>query len=235
MLNPYSMGEDDVNRIIGNPSLLPEVSDQVEFGVERPGSRLALQLTPFLRWTRDPIRPVKTATARGRSTTTLENLSRARAAGADGSVRARTTGGTVVTLAGSVAHMATTADVFGSRGVYATARLTVDVRVAEHTTAQLYAYRRSAQAIEQGEILPAFTSELALTQRLAGRRGRVTLRLADPLRSDRVAFRVADATFTQESRRRTARPLLSLFASYAVGGAPRDDAPVRTERPARIF
>ena len=44
-----------------------------------------------------------------------------------------------------------------------------------------------------------------------------------------------DATFTQESRRRTARPLLSLFASYAVGGAPREDVPVRTEGPARIF
>ena len=103
------------------------------------------------------------------------------------------------------------------------------------TTAQLYAHRRSAQAIEQGEILPAFTSELALTQRLAGDRGRVTLRLNDPLRSDRLEFRVADASFTQESRRRTARPLLSLFASYAVGGAPRDDAPARTEGPARIF
>jgi len=42
---------------------------------------------------------------------------------------------------------------------------------------------RSAQAIEQGEILPAFTGELALTQRLAGDRGRVTLRL-DGLEGD---------------------------------------------------
>jgi hypothetical protein len=150
-------------------------------------------------------------------------------------VRARLAGGTVLTLAGSVAHMRTTVDTFSSSGVYATARLTVDVRVAGNTTAQLYAYRRSAQAVEQGEILPAFTSELALTQRLAGDRGRVTLRLGDPLRGDRLEFRVAGAGFTQESRRRTARPLLSLFASYAVGGAPREDAPVRTEDPARIF
>jgi outer membrane receptor protein involved in Fe transport len=235
MLNPFSMGGDDMNEIIGNPSLRPEVSDQVEFGMERHRPRATLQLTPFLRWTRDPIRQLKAATARGGATTTLENLTRARAIGADGSVRARPTGGTVVTLAGSVAHMKTTADAYGSRGVYATARLTVDVRVAQHTTAQLYAYRRSAQAIEQGEILPAFTSELALTQRLAGERGRVTLRLNDPLRSDRLGFRIADASFTQESRRRTARPLLSLFASWAVGGAPREDAPGRTERPARIF
>jgi outer membrane receptor protein involved in Fe transport len=235
MLNPFSMGEDDMNEIIGNPSLLPEVSDQVEFGMERHGSRLTLQLTPFLRWTRDPIRPLKAATASGGSTTTLKNLVGTRAAGAEASVRARPTDRTVVTLAGSVAHMETTAAAFSSSGVYATARLTVDLRVAENTTAQLYAYRRSAQAIEQGEILPSFTSELALTQRLAGDRARVTLRINDPLRTDRLAFRVADATFTQESRRRTARPLLSLFASWAVGGAPRGDAPVRTEGPARIF
>ena len=235
MLNPFSMGEDDMNEIIGNPSLLPEVSDQVEFGMERHGSRLTLQLTPFLRWTRDPIRPLKAATASGGSTTTLKNLTRTRATGADGSVRARPNDRTVVTLAGSVAHMETTAAALGSTGVYATARLTVDHRLGEHTTAQLYAYRRSAQAIEQGEILPAFTSELSLTQRLAGDRARVTLRLNDPLRSDRLEFRIADATFTQESRRRTSRPLLSLFASWAVGGAPRDDAPARTEGPARIF
>ena len=235
MLNPFSMGEDDINEIIGNPSLLPEVSDQVEVGMERHGSHLTLQLTPFLRWTRDPIRPLKAVTESGRSTTTLTNLGRTRAAGADAGVRARPTDGTVVTLAGSVAHVETTAEELGSSGVYATARLTVDLRVAENTTAQLYAYRRSAQAIEQGEILPAFTSELALTRRLAGRRGRVTLRISDPLRGDRVEFRVAGADFTQESRRRTARPLLSLFASYAVGAAPREDAPVRTEGPAPIF
>jgi hypothetical protein len=62
----------------------------------------------------------------------------------------------------------------------------------------------------------------------------VTLRLNDPLRSDRLEFRIADATFTQQSRRRTVRPLLSLFASYAMGGEPREE-PVRTHGPARIF
>jgi hypothetical protein len=33
------MGEDDMSEIIGNPSLLPEVSDQVEFRMELHGSR----------------------------------------------------------------------------------------------------------------------------------------------------------------------------------------------------
>ena len=235
MLNPFSMGEDDMNEIIGNPSLLPEVSDQIEFGVERDISRVTLQLTPFHRWTRDAIRPLKTATATGRSTITLKNVDRARSTGADGSVRAQVTDGTVVTLVGSVAHIETTDDVFRNSGIYATARLTVDLHIAANTSAQLYAYRRSAQAIEQGKLLPAFTSELALTQRLTSNRGRVTLRLTDPLRSDRVAFRIADATFTEESRRRTSRPLLSILMAYAVGGEPREDVPVRPEGPVRIF
>jgi outer membrane receptor protein involved in Fe transport len=235
MLNPFSMGEDDMNEIIGNPLLLPEISDQVELGMERHGSRYTLQLTPFLRWTRDPIRPLKAVTASGGSTTTLKNLARTRATGADASVRARPTDRTVLTVTGSVAWMETTATAFSSSGVYATARFTIDHRIKKNTTAQLYAYRRSAHAIEQGEILPAFTSELTLTQRLAGDRARVTLRINDPLRSDRLAFRIADANFTQESRRRTERPLLSLFASWATGGAPREDAPVRPQGPARIF
>jgi outer membrane receptor protein involved in Fe transport len=235
MLNPFSMGDEDMNEIIGNPSLLPEISDQVELGMERHGSLLTLQLTPFLRWTRDPIRALKASTERGGTTTRLHNLSRTRAYGADGSVRVRPTDRTAITVAGSVAHMETTGDVFRSSGVFATARLTIDLQIAEHTTAQLYAYRRSAQAIEQGEILPAFTSEMALTQRLAGNRGRVTLRVSDPLRSDRLEFRIADANFTQESRRRTARPLLSVFMSYAVGGVPREDGPGRPEDPPRIF
>jgi ferric enterobactin receptor len=235
MLNPFTMGEDEMTDVIGNPRLLPEVSDQVELGIERHGSRLTMQLTPFLRWTRDPVRPLMAATATGGSRTTLENLNSARSSGADGSVRARLAGGTVVTLASTLAHTVTAGDVFRSSGMYATTRLTVDLRIAENTAVQLYAYRRSSQVIEQGEILPAFTGDVALTQRLAGDRGRVALRLSDPLRSDRLEFRIADPSFTQKSSRRTARPLLSLFASYAVGGTPREDTPVRTEGPVRIF
>jgi hypothetical protein len=235
LLNPFAMGWDDANQVIGNPSLLPEISDQVELGLERHGTRLTLQLTPFFRWTRDPIRPIKEATANGGTIGTLRNLHRTRAMGSDLSVRVRPTDATVVTLVGSVAHLETRGEASGSNGVYATAQLTVQARVAENTTAQLYAYRGSSRPVEQGEILPAFTSELALTRRLAGDRGRLTLRLTDPFRSDRLEFRIADAAFTERGRRRTARPLLLVFASYAVGGAPREDAPVRTEPPARIF
>jgi ferric enterobactin receptor len=235
-LNPYSMGEDDMNEIVGNPFLRPEVSDQLELGVETTRAGFAMQVTPFARYTRDPIRPLKAVTATGRSTTTLENLGSTRAAGAEASVRGSVHDGLTLTLAGSAYWMETRGTGYRTDGLYATGRLTLDARLAEHTTAHLYAYRRGAQAIEQGEIRASYTTEAALTHLLgAGDQGRLTLRLSDPLRSDRVAFRIADDTFVQSSSRRISRPLLSLFFSWAVGGTPPEDTPERREGPARIF
>lgn len=235
MLYPFVMGAEDVDARLGNALLVPEVTEQVEMGLERHHARFTLQVTPFLRWTRNAIRQVKVATERGSTTTTLENLARLRTIGADGSLQFRPLDGTAITLAGTLARLESADSAWSARGTLATARLTVETRVTRHTTAQLYAYRRSAQAVEQGVILPTNTLELAMTRQVAGDRGRVTLRVVDPFRSDQLAFRVADAQFAQASSRRVARPLLSLFASYAVGGGPRDGTPQRTEGPARIF
>jgi outer membrane receptor protein involved in Fe transport len=234
-LNPYTMGEDDMNSFVGNPQLRPEVSDQLEFGVEHHGMLFTWQLTPFLRITQDPIRPLKAVTESGRATTTWHNLTRTRAAGADASVRTRIGMHTTATLSGSLYGMSTEGLSYRNDGVYATVRANVDVRVTERTTVQLYAYRRGAQPIEQGEIEPMTTTELAITQTLGMReRGRVTLRLSDPFESDRVAFRISDPTFVQNSSRYVSRPLASLFLSWSVGGSAGAEAPTR-ERPPQIF
>jgi hypothetical protein len=124
------MGGDDMNEIVGNPSLCRRSSDQVELGMERhrPRADAAADAVPPLDAGPDP-------PAQGRDGERRRD-DHAGEPDADASrgrrrQRARTAdGGTVVTLAGSVAHMETTADAFGSSGVYATARLTVDVRVA---------------------------------------------------------------------------------------------------------
>jgi outer membrane cobalamin receptor len=235
MLNPYSMGEDDMNDVIGNPLLRPEVADQFEIGVERHGATTMAQLTPFVRFTRDPIRPLKAVTGSGLATTSLQNLHRTRAAGTDASVRAQV-GVATATLSGSVYHMLTEGLAYRSNGVYATARVNLDVRLADRTTLQLYGYRRGTQVVEQGEILPMTTMEVALTQRLGtADRGRLTLRISDPLEGDRVAFRISEPDFVQWSSRRVSRPVASLFFSWAVGGEPREDTTRTVERPPQIF
>ena len=234
-LNPYAMGEDDMNSFVGNPLLRAEVSDQLELGIERYGTNTTLQLTPFLRITQDPIRPLKAVTESGRATTTWQNLTRTRAAGTDASVRTRVGRHTTALLTTSVYHLSTEGMSYRNDGVYATARANIDVRLAARTTLQWYAYRRGAQPIEQGEILPMATTELAITQTLgASESGRLTLRLSDPFASDKVAFRISDPTFVQRSSRHVSRPLVSVFLSWAVGGTPRADAANR-ERPPQIF
>lgn len=220
-LNPYSMGEDDMNSIVGNPELRPEVTDQLELGVEYHGATSLLQLTPFLRRTRDPIRPLKFVTESGHSTTTLHNLERASAAGLDGNLRLGLGDRTTVTLSGSIAHIDTEGLDYANSGVSMSARAHVDLEVTDDGLLQLYAYRRGAQAIEQGEILPAMTTELAFTQRWGDEdQGRFTIRLSDPFRTDELAFRVAERGFAQETWRRVSRPLLSAFVSWAVGADP---------------
>ncbi len=228
-LNPYSLGEDDMNSVVGNPSLRPEIVDQIEVGAEGALGGTTLQVTPFLRWTTDPIRPLKAVTESGRATTTLHNLSRTVAAGMDGSFRMPLGGRTTASLATSLYHLSTEGLSYENSGVYASVRATVDVRVGSRTSFQLYGYGRSSEAIEQGRILPNATSEMALTHRWgSGERGRLTVRISDPFRSDDLGYRVREPGFVQESRRRESRPLATLFVSWTVGGTPREDSPNRS-------
>ena len=185
-----------------------------------------------MRWTRDPIRPLKAVSESGLSTTTLHNLSRATAGGLDASVRVELSDRVVATVSGSSAFVETAGLRYGSSGLSVTTRALIEVGLTERTTLQAYAYRRGTQAIEQGEILPGTTTELALTHQWGDdARGRLTLRLSDPFRTSDLAFRVEDEDFTQESRRETHRPLISLFASWAVGGDPIEASHAEEESP----
>ncbi|HEX6588743.1 MAG TPA: TonB-dependent receptor [Longimicrobiales bacterium] len=231
-LNPYGMGEDDMNSIVGNPGLRPEVTDQVELGIEYHGARSVVQLTPFARLTRDPIRPLKFVTESGHATTTLHNLERARSVGLDGSARLGLLDGATLTLSGTLAHIETDGLVYANAGLALTTRGQLDIDVGERGTLQLYAYRRGVQAIEQGEILPTTTTELAFTQRFgAEEQGRFTIRLSDPFESNELAFRVAEPGFDQHTRRRVTSPLLSAFFSWSLG----DEERSRPEPAATIF
>ncbi len=235
-LNPYSMGEDDMNSVVGNPYLSPEVIDQVEVGAEGAIGSATVNVAPFLRWTTDPIRPLKAVTESGRSTTTLHNLTRTFSAGMDGSLRAPLGDRLTASVAASLYRLSTEGLSYSSTGPYASVRATLDVRVSSSTTFQIYGYGSSSEAIEQGKILPNATSELALTHRWGeGERGRLTLRISDPLRSDDLAYRVREPAFVQKSNRRESRPLATLFVSWTVGGTPREDAPDRSREGRRTI
>lgn len=236
-LNPFAMGEDDMNSFIGNPVLEPEITDQVELAVVRRFNAMTVQATPYLRMTYDPVRPIKTVTASGQATTTLQNLDRSRAAGIDMSVNTRLHDRVTALLSSNVFYGETVAGALHAEGLYFSARASIDYKVASNTTAQFYAYRRSAQPIEQGEILSAVNSDVAVTHRFGNeRRGSLTLRVSDPFNTNELAFHLADPTFTQHSERKVTSRMLSVFLSWSLGGAPAAEDARRTEEPPpRIF
>ena len=235
-LNPYSMGEDDMNSFIGNPALEAEVTDQVELAVTRRMGALNVQATPYLRSTAQPIRPLKAITATGYATTTLQNLERSRAAGLDLGVRARWNAGVSGGLGTNLFYGETQGEGVRSHGWYFNLRASLDIEVAPHMSLQLSGYRRSAQPIEQGEILPVVNSQVALTRRLGANRGLVTLRLSDPFDTNRLAFRIGDRTFSQDSERKVTSRMVTLFLSWGMGGEVRHEEQEPHEQPApRIF
>lgn len=236
-LNPFSMGEDDMNSFIGNPMLRPEITDQVELGVVHRLETVTIQATPYLRATHDPIRPIKAVTASGQATTTLQNLHRSRAGGVDVGASARVHERVTAIFSSNLFYSVTEGQSLRADGLYFNLRGSLDVKMSANTTAQLYAYRRSAQPIEQGEILPAVNSELAVTRRFgADRRGSLTLRVSDPFDSNKLAFHLDDATFSQHSERKITSRMMSVFLSWALGGARTEEQNRPAEEPpVRIF
>lgn len=231
MLNPFSMGEDDMNAFIGSPYLRPEIVQQVEFGIRRASANTTVVLTPFARTSENPIRPIKAVTESGRTTTSLQNLDRATAAGIDLSSNLRLRAWATASLAASVYYLGVT----GNDGVYVNARAALDARITERSVLQLFVTRSSSQPVEQGEILANTTTDLAVAHRFGrDERGTLTLRISDPFNSSRLAFKVGDPTFTQYSERRTTSRAAALSFSWAVGQE-RESEPARAGKESRIF
>jgi ferric enterobactin receptor len=235
-LNPFSMGEDDMNSFIGNPGLRPEVTDQIELSTVRHLGTAVLRLSPYVSLTRDPIRAIKAVSESGHATTTLQNLDRARSAGLDANVKVALRDGVDLMVSSRLAYMQIR-DQTDRAGLNLTLRGTLDLRLAANTSAQLYAYRYGAQAIAQGEVLPGGRSAVSLTHRFgADGRARLTLRVNDPVGANRLAFHMADATFQQHSVRTVSSRMIALSFNWATAPSATDTDPVeREEKQPRIF
>ena len=222
-----------MNAFIGNPELAAERAHQVEFSVVRHGSRLTWQLTPFARVIQQPIRPLKAVSASGQSTTTWHNLSQVKAGGTDISLNGRVSDRISGSVSSTIFFEHAAAPDIDRSGVFFHVRGSLEVQLAPQTSAQLYAYRRSAQTIEQGELDAVWNSDVAVTQRVGHEgRGALTLRLSDPFNSQRTAFRIGDQTFVQQSQRKVTSRMLSLSLAWSL---PQEQPDRPDEHAPRIF
>jgi len=239
-LNPFTMSDDPLNQFSGNPALMPEHTDAIEFTVQQVGSRGTLQVQPFVRRTTDAIKVIKTVAADGMATTTFQNLESALSVGTDITGTARLGDALSGMLSLSGFRMATEAapgsDLPTSETLTWNARANVNWTVRPGTAVQTMLHHRAPTNVEGGRIASFTVFTAALQQKVLGDRGTVGLRIMDPLNTMKMRFTTADAVHSQSAWRKLESRMAHLTFSYTFGQQPRirQRAPQNQEDPLQI-
>ncbi len=80
-LNPYVAISDPRDITVGNPKLLPEITDQLELGYNANAKAVNINVSAFYRETRDIIEPILTIQADGVSLTSFQNIGKSNTMG----------------------------------------------------------------------------------------------------------------------------------------------------------
>lgn len=211
-LDPTVHFQDPLNLSLGNPELRPELIASYELGYQRTGRRTTLQLTPFLRHTRDAIRRLRTIDAQGVTTATFANIATVDAWGTDLTLALR--GGRVTgflggTVNGQQSNAANVAPTLSTRATVWSARANMNLRLTSTLDAQWLVTYRAASRIEQGRNFSQTRVNAAMRQKVRGDRLSLTLRATDPFATEWERSITDDPRFYQTSlRRRQVRGLL---------------------------
>jgi outer membrane receptor protein involved in Fe transport len=228
-LNPFPTFLDPQNVFLGNPRLNPEYTDAVELGLQHSGTRGSLQFSPFYRRTTDIIRTVVDTddVVNGREVTSVSfrNLDTGSSWGADlnGTLRL---GQAFNGLASFNVFKMVTEGTSGesslsSDAVTWSARFNGTYHVTPRTacTAQ-YLYRAPMQ-IEGGRFDALQITNLSVRHKLYGERANLTLRFADPFKTQRFRLRAGDDNLIQLTERTHTTRAVHLTLQYTFGQAPR--------------
>ena len=226
-LNPFPAFFDLQNVMIGNPALGPEYTDAIEASLQRSGKVGSLQISPFYRRTSDIIRvDINTAdTIAGREVTSVSfrNLDTSSSWGADlnGTFRF---GQSFSGLAGfNVFKMVTDG---GSESSLASdalswmGRVNGSYTVRQGTVLQLNYFYRAPVNIERGRFASQSGANIAVRHNLTDR-AVATVRLADPLKTNRFRVEVGNDQIIQLTHREFSSRALFLNFQYNIGQAPR--------------
>jgi outer membrane receptor protein involved in Fe transport len=227
-LNPFPSFFDPQNVFIGNPTLNPEYTDALEFGLTRNGSKGTLQLSPFYRHTTNVIRVIINTADHidGREVTSVSfsNLATSNSYGTDlnGSLRLgpRLNGFAgfnvfkVVTDGGSLSTLSSNAVTWAGRA-NATTSLTPTLILQA-----AYQYRAGLK-IERGEFAPVQFFNFSLRKKIDGDNSSITLRVLDPFSTNRFRIKVGDDNVIQLTERTAGVRGVFLTYQYTYGQTPR--------------
>ncbi|HEU0053166.1 MAG TPA: outer membrane beta-barrel family protein, partial [Longimicrobium sp.] len=228
-LNPFPVFFDLQNVFLGNPELDPEYTDAVELGLQYSAPLGSVQFSPFYRHTSDVIRfIINTAdSVSGREVTSVsfENLDSGNSWGADlnGSLRLgqRFSGFGGFNIFKMVTNGTSGEASLGSNAVTWTARVNGTYNLTPRTSLQAIYFYRAPMDIEGGRFAATSMANFVVRQKMYGDKASVSVRLADPFRTNRFRVEAGDDNVIQLTERRFDSRAVFVTFQYNFGQAPR--------------
>lgn len=225
-LNPFIDRTDTLNVSVGNPRLLPEYINSLEFGYLKYWGSTSFTSTVFYRRTNDQIQRVREVRDNGVIYTTFANLTSGTSYGVE-------LVGTYSPykwwrLNGSVSGFKTELNDSGgdtelSNNQWSwTSKLNSTMTVWEDLSIQLSADYRAPMATLQGRMEEVFAADLGMKKDVLQGNGTVTLRLSDVFNTRRYNFESFDDNFIQESNNRRQSRMLYIGFTYRLNSEGRN-------------
>lgn len=228
-LNPFPEYRDPRNLQAGNPKLLPEIINSVEFGYKWEHKNFSFVPSLYYRYRTngftEVIRPINDSTL----LTTSENLAKDQAAGME-LIFSATTGKFTSNLSSNIFYNQIDASNLGyskSKAIVAfSANLNSSYSLSKNNMVQFSTNFRSARLTPQGKVFARYISNIGMRQDFLKKKATVTITVSDLFASGKDKREFNSVYFNQYSVGRRDTRIIYIGASYRFGKvkkAPKDE------------
>lgn len=200
MLDPGEFRENSKMIFRGNPDLRPEYTDAIELQLQDTRKWGTLQINPYLRYSDDAMRQIRTIDASGVTTATFANVATVRTLGADVNANIRRGKLNLIT-GGGVLDYRSEGGVLSTEAFGWNARANATWTFNKTLDAQVVANYNAPREVEGGRQLSMLMTNFALRRKLWKDAGNLTLRLSDPFNTMRFRMRTSTGQVSELMQR----------------------------------
>ena len=200
MLDPGEFRENSKMIFRGNPDLRPEYTDAIELQLQDTRKWGTLQLNPYLRYSDDAMRQIRTIDAAGVTTATFANVATVRTIGADVNANIRRGKLNLIT-GGGVLDYKSEGGVLSTEAFGWNARANATWTFNKTLDAQVVANYNAPREVEGGRQMSMLMTNFALRRKLWKDAGNLTLRLSDPFNTMRFRMRTSTGQVSELMQR----------------------------------
>lgn len=212
MLDPGEFRESSKMIFRGNPDLRPEYTDAVELQLQDTRKWGTLQINPYLRYSDDAMRQIRTIDAAGVTTTTFANVATVRTLGADVNANIRK-GKVNLSTGGGLQDYKSEGGVLSTEAFWWNARANLTYTFTKVLDAQVMANYAAPREVEGGRQLSFLMTNFALRRKLWKDAGNLTVRVSDPFNTMRFAMRTSTGQVSELNERQFgSRALIVTFS-----------------------